>query len=140
MTDARLTAVIVSYRKNRRNHRIIFGEPQVEIRRGWRRKIAAFAPGAVFAYERWRGDRYGTQDWRLFICEATAAGAVAKIPGVSPGADILLVAKGKTRVKRVFTAMDVMRGAFGPLEAIRPWRWRRLHNDIETGGFNPENL
>ena len=140
MTDARLTAVIVSSRKNRKNHRIVFGEPQMEVRRGWRRKIAAFAPGAVFSYERWRGDQYGTQDWLLFICEAAAAGAIVKIPGVLPGADILLAAKGKTRVKRVFAAMDQMCGAFGPLEQIPPWRWRRLHNEIETGAFNPENL
>lgn len=138
--DARLTAVIVSYRKNRRNHRIVFGTPVTEIRRGWRRKIAVFAPGAVFAYERWRGDAYGTQDWRLFICEAKKSGAVARIPGVLPGADILLAAKGKTRVKRVFAGMDAMRGAFGPIETIPPWRWRRLHNDIENGGFDPKNL
>lgn len=140
MTDGKLTAVIVSYRKNRKNHRIVFGEPQMEIRRGWRRKIAAFAPGAVFAYERWRGDRYGTQEWRLFICEAQAGGAIAKIPGVLPGADVLVAAKGKTRVKRAFAAMDVIGRAFGPLETIPAWRWRRLHNDIETGGFDPENL
>lgn len=140
MTDARLTVVIVSYRKNRRNNRIVFGEPQMEIRRGWRRRIAAFAPGVVFAYERWRGDRYGTQDWRLFICEAKAGGAIVKIPGVLPGADVLLAAKGKTRVKRVFAAMDAMRGAFGPFETIPPWRWRRFHNDIETSGYDPKDL
>jgi len=140
MTDPRLTAVIVSYRKKRRNHRILFGTPALEIRRGWRRRIAAFAPGAVFAYERWRGDAYGTQDWRLFICEAKECGPVAQIPGVMPGADILLAARGKTRIKKTFAAFQAMLSAYGPLETVPPWRWRRVQNEIETGAFDPKIL
>ena len=140
MTHSRLTAVIVSYRKKRLNNRIVFGTPALEIRRGWRRKIACFVPGAVFAYERWRGDHYGTQDWRLFICQAQESGGVTRIPGILPGPDILLTAKGATRVKTCFVTLDAMERAFGPLAAIPPWRWRRLHNDIETSRFDPQNL
>ncbi len=133
MTAGQLTVAIISYRKNRINNRLIFGEPVLKIRRDWRREFAAFSPGQVFAYERWRGDKYGTQDWRLFVCAATHGGPVTAVPGVSPGAQILLCAKGKARVKRALNLFDDLKITHGVLEDIPPQRWLRLHNAIETG-------
>ncbi len=136
MMEGQLTVAIISYRKNRINNRLIFGESVMKIRRGWRREFAVFSPGQMFAYERWRGNKYGTQDWRLFICMATHSGPVTAVPGVNPGAQILLCARGKTRVKRVLNLFDELKSAHGPLENIPPQRWRQLHNAIETGGVN----
>lgn len=53
MSDAHepLTLAIITYRKNRLNHRLLFGAPVTIIRRGWRREFAAFKPGQIFGYE-----------------------------------------------------------------------------------------
>lgn len=138
MSDERLTAVIIAYRKNRLNHRLIFGAPIYTIRRGWRRELAAFEPGQVFAYERWRGDKYGTQDWRLFICAAVDGGSVTNVPGVSPGADVLLHARGRTRVKRALAVIDLLKSAHPAFEKLPVAQWRKVHNTLETGGFRNE--
>ncbi|MEL7546100.1 MAG: DUF2840 domain-containing protein [Pseudomonadota bacterium] len=128
-----LTSVIIAYRKNRFNHRLIFGEPALEIRRGWRRKITAFMPGAIFGYERWRADQYGTQDWRLFVCLTGENGPVSVLPGIYPGADCLFFVRGKHRVKRAFAAFDALKQDRIKLERIRAEEWRLLHNAFETG-------
>ncbi len=136
MSAKRLTAVIIAYRKNRLNNRLIFGAPIATVRRGWRRELAIFEPGQIFAYERWRADWYGTQDWRLFVCEAAEPGATTPAPGVIPGADLLLHTKGAVRTKRALAAIEMLKKRTPPLASIPPAHWRRLHNDIESGAFD----
>ena len=138
MSDERFTVAIIAYRKKRLNHRLIFGEPVFTIRRGWRRELAAFDPGQVFAYERWSGDIYGTQDWRLFICAAVDGGSVTNVPGVKPGADVLLHARGRTRVKRALAAIDLLKSVHSAVEKLPVAQWREVHNTLETGGFRNE--
>lgn len=125
-----LTAVILSYRKNRHNHRLLFGTPRLHIRRGWRLKLAAFTPGDVFGYERWQADKYGTQDWSIRVCRAVENGAVSVVPGILPGAEILLEARGKTRVKRCFHALDELKSSGVSLAEWPDFRWRILHNKL----------
>lgn len=139
MGDDQFTVVIIAYRKKRLNHRLIFGAPVFTIRRGWRRELAAFDPGQVFAYERWHGDKYGTQDWRLFVCAAVDGGSVTNVPGVKPGADVLLQARGRTRVKRALAAIDVLKAAHPAIEKLPVAQWRQLHNTLETAGFRPDD-
>jgi len=132
--DKSLTVAIISYRKNRHNHRLLFGAPEMRVRRGWRREIAGFLPGSLFAYERWRGDKYGTQDWRIFICKASVQGRVTAIPGIEPGAILLASAVGKTRVKRLLSAMDELKKTTETdLQNVSEARWRLVGNAIETG-------
>lgn len=135
MTEAgqNLTAVIIVYRKNRLNHRLIFGEPDFTVRRGWRRKLAVFHPGQIFAYERWRANEYGTQDWRIFICRAQESGSVTKVPGILPGAETLLEAHGKTRAKRALAAIDSVSKSCSALHAVPSHTWRDVHNTIQSG-------
>lgn len=125
-----LTAVILSYRKNRHNHRLLFGTPHLRLRRGWRREVAAFAPGDVFGYERWQADKYGTQDWSIRVCRASGSGPVSAMPGINPGAEILLEARGKTRVKRCFAALDSLKDNSIELASWPEYQWRILHNDL----------
>ena len=134
MTNDRYTAVIIQYRKNRLNNRLIFGEPALEVRRGWRRSLACFRPGQTFGYERWRGDHYGTQDWRIFVCLAVdGGGAVTAVPGILPGANILFAARGATRVRRALGLIHNTAASNCRPEQIKPHRWRVLHNALETG-------
>lgn len=136
-TPDRLTVVVIDYKTRRRNHRLLFGAPRLEIRRGWRRRLAAFSPGDVFGYERWRADQYGTQDWRFYVCQCAQDGSLARIPGVLPGAEILLSAYGKTRVKRTLSTIDYLKTKLGPLENISPEDWRAVHNAIAIGEQTP---
>ena len=127
--EGRLTAVILQYRKNRLNHRLVFGTARFIVRRGWRRRLAAFAPDATFGYERWQAGEHGTRDWRLFVCRTSSQGSLTKIPGVLPGAVLLFEARGKTKVKRAF---DAIRREGESLEDLAPHRWRALHNALQT--------
>lgn len=132
-----LTTVLIEYRKNRINHRLLFGEPVLTIRRGWRRKLAAFEAGKIFGYERWHANHYGTQDWRIAVCLTVKAGSVTKFPGIIPGAIILLDTSGKTRVKRVLAMLDALkRTSDKSLADIASHEWREHANGIEIG----ENL
>ena len=132
--DQALTVAIISYRKNRHNHRLLFGKPEMRVRRGWRRELAAFLPGSVFAYERWKGDKYGTQDWRVFICKTSNQGPVTALPGIKPGAILLASAVGKTRVKRLLSTIEELKKISATdLQTISEARWRLIGNAIESG-------
>ena len=139
MTEARsgLTVVVLAYRKKRFNHRLLFGEPVLRIRRGWRRELAAFEAGAVFGYERWEADRYGTQNWSVHVCRAFGPGSVTKVSGISPGAEVLLRAIGRGKVRQVLEALDRVAESDIVPATLPAARWRRLHNAIETGAPLP---
>ena len=124
--SARLTALHEHYRKKRYNHRVVFGEPLRSVRRGWRSQFAVFAPGQVFGYERWNADKYGTKRWTLTVGRAVHAGRFTRLPGVKPGADIWVMAKGETQVKRLFKALDAIKKAGFKPEDICEHRWRNI--------------
>jgi hypothetical protein len=124
--SARLTALHEHYRKKRYNHRVVFGEPLRRVRRGWRSQYAIFAAGQVFGYERWEANKYGTKIWTFTIGRAVSGGHFTRLQGVKPGADIWVVAKGKTQVKRLFTALDEMKNAGFKPENICEHRWRNI--------------
>lgn len=127
------TAVILAYRKNRLNNRLIFGTSDFEVRRGWHRKLAVFRAGKIFGYERWRGDKYGTQDWSLSVCETMNGGAFTQIPGVMPGAKLLLQTRGKTKTKRALTCIDALKADQTELENRPAMLWRDLHHKLIAG-------
>ena len=123
---ARRTAIHEHYRKKRYNHRLVFGQPLRHVRRGWHSRFAVFATGQVFGYERWSADKYGTQLWTLTIGRAVQGGCFTRMPGIKPGADIWVAAKGKTQVKRLFLAIDAMKKAGLKPEDICEHRWRNI--------------
>jgi len=133
MGERNLTAVLICYRKNRLNHRLIFGAPAFEIRRGWHRAVAVFRTGQIFAYERWNANQYGTQDWKLFVCCAVQAGQITPVSGIHPGANVLLQARGTTQVKRALAATESLKKTHKNLVNITPAYWRHLHNSLATG-------
>jgi len=129
-----LTLIAESYRKNRRNHRILFGSTVKVVRRGWRRKFAAFEPDQIFGYERWTGNKYGTQNWSILIGRTLPEPSGHVAEGITPGVDILLHVKGKIQVLRTLAVLDIIRGSSSELGDISPARWRMMHNLIVGGG------
>ncbi|WP_438727872.1 DUF2840 domain-containing protein [Parasphingorhabdus sp. DH2-15] len=141
MTQARnLTAVQLVYRKKRINHRLRFGIPLIEARLDWRRKLVAFAPGSVLGYIRWRANRFGTQDWRLFVLRTVENDPFSTVPGVMPGANILLATRGTTRTQRALAHLDTLELGEGGLSHVTDAYWRHLHNrlavSLDPHGFS----
>lgn len=133
MTDRDRTAVVLSYRKNRHNYRLLFGRPETEIRRGWHRKLAVFMPGNVFGYERWDANKYGTQRWLISVCRTASSGSLTQIEGVMPAAKLLLNVQGKTKSKRLLSILDELKLKHISLETIADRQWREFHNALEAG-------
>lgn len=132
MRSIDLTTASVSWRKKRRNHRILFGEPIRWVRLDWQRKLAVFQPGQIFGYERWRGDKYGTQLWQIFVVRAVPSGQSAeRIPGVRPGAETLLSAQGKDRAKRALKLIEQVKIHTDDC-ALDVERWSMIANRFEA--------
>ncbi len=132
--SARLTALHEHYRKKRYNHRVLFGHPIRLVRRGWRSRYAVFAAGQVFGYERWGADKFGMQDWTIYIGSTVQSGYFTRVPGIRPGADIWLTAKGKTQVRKLFSALDLMKKSGIAPEDINEYRWRDMQIMLGPNG------
>ncbi|PHR54824.1 MAG: transposase [Robiginitomaculum sp.] len=128
-----MTSVLIAYRKKRINHSLRFGTPISTIRLGWHRSAAIFMSDQVFGYTRWTGNKYGTQDWQLFICKARAVDRLTRIPGVMPGAELLLHTQGTTRTKRALKCIDELESHYGHLAKVSEAYWKHLHNQLEIG-------
>jgi Protein of unknown function (DUF2840) len=80
---------------------------------------------------RWRGGGYGTTSLRLSVLRAPLPGEPATtLPGVRPGAELLLSASGDGPVRRAFAVIDAIEAAgFDPAD-VSPNYWRVAHNRL----------
>lgn len=124
---------MLSYRKKRRNYRLLFGKPEREIRRGWHRKLAIFLPEQVLGYERWEANSYGTQGWNITVCRTVKSGSVTRISGILPGEKLLLSVQGTTRSKRFLECLDGIRALEIAPETVRDRQWMELNSALESG-------
>lgn len=128
-----LTLVLLSWRKRRRNYRLLFGEPKRIIRLDWQRRIAAFLPGSIFGYERWEGNKYGTQSWMIYVAQAKPpACSVSTISGIKPGAELLTVQSGKPACKAFLKLMSEAQRC-RVLNQFQPSDWRVLGARLASG-------
>lgn len=128
-----LTLAAIHWRKNRRNDRILFGAPERLVRLDWQRSLAAFLPGSVFGYERWEANKFGTQSWLIFVLRAVRPKTkLTHIPGVFPGAQILLRVQGKAACKAFLSHLDSIK-AKGEIEEIEPLLWQHISHRIQAG-------
>ncbi|WP_036280558.1 DUF2840 domain-containing protein [Methylocystis sp. ATCC 49242] len=111
-----------------------FGKPINERTLDRRRRIATFAPGAIFGFIRWASNAHGTLVSRIDILRACDDGeACSTVPGVKPGAEILLRTVGWEKVQRVLRAIDAVEAlGFLPHE-VCPDHWRHVHNRLAAG-------
>tara|TARA_R110002110_G_scaffold68080_4_gene184706 strand:- start:7476 stop:7913 length:438 start_codon:yes stop_codon:yes gene_type:complete len=128
-----LTLVSLSWRKRRRNHRLLFGTPCREVRLDWRRHLAVFEPGEIFAYERWEAGKYGTIHWSVHVLLASVSRSeISALQGVRPGAIILLSRSGKADCKALLGTFDVLRKRTN-LTDIHANDWRQIGNRLAAG-------
>ncbi len=117
------TLASIAWRKRQRNHRLLFGTPERLVRLNWQQRLAAFSPGQIFGYERWRANKYGTIEWQIFVLQAaTNNRPVSRIPGIFPAATLLVSAHGKPNAKRMLAIFDEL-AASGKLEDLPAKFW-----------------
>jgi len=132
-TEDVLTTVSVSWRKNKRNHRLLFGTPRRWVRLDWRRRLAVFETGQIFGYERWAAGRHGTIHWSVHVLQAGGAGEqLTSVTGVRPGARILLTGYGKDRARRALSEFEKL-GEPTVLERIDAEQWHVLGGRLAAG-------
>lgn len=131
-TDAaQLTRVSLAYVEQRIKLYLRFGEPtRITCLDHWRR-VAVFLPGAVFCRVRWQANDYGTIRWQLMVLQAgTPLDALQRIPGVLPGARLLLRAEGELAVRAVLARIDAVEALGIAPAAVSPAYWRTLGNRL----------
>ena len=93
-----LTRVSLAYVEHRIKLYLRFGEPARTLRLDRWRSVAMFVPNAMFCRIRWQSNDYGTIRWQLMVMQAcTPLDAAQRIPGVQPGARLLLHAEGENQ-------------------------------------------
>ncbi len=109
------------------NHRLRFGIRQTVISVSGGLSYAVFKPYQTFGYVRWRRNKYGSRVWNLYICETVQGGRITQIPGVKPGANLLLRARGTHGSKRLLEQLDTLeKRVGGDLSVVPTSYWREL--------------
>ena len=130
-TSTPLTRVSLAFLERRFKLYLRFGEPARTQRLDRWRSLAVFMPNAVFCRIRWQANDYGTVRWQLMVMQAgTPLDDVQRIPGVRPGARLLLHAEGENAVRAVLERIDGI-GAQGIAAIdVSPAYWRTLGNRL----------
>ncbi|MDC6282726.1 DUF2840 domain-containing protein [Ralstonia pseudosolanacearum] len=126
-----LTRVSLAYIEARIDIYLRFGEPTRTIRLDPWRRVAVFLPGAMFCRIRWHANDYGTVRWQLMVMQAcTPLDAAQRIPGVLPGARLLLHAEGEPAVRSVLAQLDAIEAQGIAPADVSPAYWRTLGNRL----------
>ena len=129
--SAPLTRVALAYIEARFKLYLRFGEPARTLRLDDWRRCAAFLPGAMLCRIRWQANDYGTIRWQLMVMQAcTPLDAAQRIPGVQPGARLLLHAEGDSNVRAVLERIDAIEALGIAAIDVSPAYWRTLGNRL----------
>ncbi|MFY8323323.1 DUF2840 domain-containing protein [Pseudomonas aeruginosa] len=129
--SAPLTRVSLAYIEPRFKLYLRFGEPARTLRLDRWRRCAVFLPRAMFCRVHWQANDYGTIRWQLMVMQAaTPLDAVQRIPGVQPGAWLLLHAEGDANVRAVLECIDGIEALGIAAIDVSPAYWRTLANRL----------
>ena len=129
--SAPLTRVALAYIESRFKLYLRFGEPARTHQLDRWRRSAVFLPGAVFCRVRWQANDFGTVRWQLMVMQAcTPLDDAQHIPGVRPGARLLLHAEGDRAVRAVLERIDAIEALGIASAAASPAYWRTLANRL----------
>ena len=126
-----LTRVALAYIEPRFKLYLRFGEPARTLQLDRWRRCAVFLPGAMLCRIRWQANDYGTVRWQLMVMQAcTPLDAAQRIPGVQPGARLLLHAEGENQVRAVLERIDAIEALGIAPNGASPAYWRTLANRL----------
>ena len=138
-SSAPLTRVSLAYIEPRFKLYLRFGEPARTLRLDRWRRCAVFLPRAMFCRVRWEANDYGTIRWQLMVMQAaTPLDDMQRIPGVRPGARLLLHAEGENAVRAVLERIDGIEGQGIAAIDVSPAYWRTLGNRLAARLALPE--
>jgi len=128
---APLTRVSLAYIERQFKLYLRFGEPARIHRIDRWRRCAVFLPSAIFCRIRWQANAYGTVRWQLMVMQAgTPLDAIQRIPGVQPGARLLLHVEGERQVRAMLERIDTIEAQNIAPTAVSPAYWRTLANRL----------
>ena len=128
-----LTAFEIFYLKGRLNYRLLFPAPAFRRRIDRERSLVYFPPNTIVGYGRWRANEYGTQIWRCFVLRTLAPNNPGvRIPGVSPGVEILLSTRGAKSSKRFLAFIDSLKKKRRVRENFSASYWRQVHLALQA--------
>ncbi|RPX18544.1 DUF2840 domain-containing protein [Pseudomonas aeruginosa] len=137
--SAPLTRVALAYIEARFKLYLRFGEPARTLQLDRWRRCAVFLPGAMLCRIRWQANDYGTIRWQLMEMQAcTPLDAAQRIPGVQPGARLLLHTEGDANVRAVLERIDGIEALGIAPAATSPAYWRTLANRLAARSPLPE--
>ena len=137
--DVPLTRVSLAHLEHRFKLYLRFGEPARTLRLDDWRRCAVFLPGAMFCRIRWQANDYGTIRWQLMVMQAcTPLDAAQRIPGVQPGARLLLHTEGDVNVRAVLERIDGIEALGIAVIDVSPAYWRTLGNRLAARSPLPE--
>lgn len=128
-----LTRVALVFVDKRINLYLRFGNPARTIQLDRWRRSAVFLPASIFCRIRWESNDYGTTRWQFMVLQAcTPLDAVQRIPGIQPGARILLHAEGERQVQSLLPLIDAIEAlGIDPID-VSPAYWRTLGNRLSA--------
>ncbi|HIB3370813.1 DUF2840 domain-containing protein [Klebsiella oxytoca] len=126
-----LTRVALAYIEPRFKLYLRFGEPARTLQLDRWRRCAVFLPNAMLCRIRWQANDYGTIRWQLMVMQTCMPlDAAQRIPGVQPGARLLLHAEGENAVRAVLERIDAIEAMGIAPVAVSPAYWRTLANRL----------
>ena len=129
--SAPLTRVALAYIEARFKLYLRFGEPARTLRLDDWRRCAVFLPGAMLCRIRWQANDYGTIRWQLMVMQACMPmDGAQRIPGVQPGARLLLHAEGEQSVRAVLARIDAIEALCITPATASPAYWPTLGNRL----------
>lgn len=138
-SSAPLTRVSLAYIEPRFKLYLRFGEPARMLQLDRWRRCAMFLPGAMLCRVRWQVNDYGTIRWQLMVLQAaTPLDALQRIPGVQPGACLLLHTEGDPNVRAVLERIDDIEALGIAAIDVSPAYWRTLANRLAAHSPLPE--
>ena len=134
-----LTRVALAYIEARFKLYLRFGEPARTLQLDRWRRCAVFLPGTMLCRIRWQANDYGTIRWQLMVMQAcTPLDAAQRIPGVQPGARLLLHTEGDANVRAVLERIDGIEALGIAAIDVSPAYWRTLGNRLAARLALPE--
>jgi hypothetical protein len=137
-----LTRLIVMHQEYKKRHQLVFGGPVLtrEVGGPYAERHLFFEPGQLFGLEIWEANDYGTVRWLLLVLRAAEPGErVALLPQVAPGAEILLAAHGRDRVRSARAWLGELAGCGADLVSLPPDYYRASHFKLKAR-LAPRNL
>lgn len=133
-----LTRVSLAYVHQRFNLYLRFGQPEHTVQLDHWRRCAVFKPLAMFCRVRWQANDHGTTLWQLMVLQAGAPlDTLQRLPGVRPGARLLLHAEGELKVRTVLQQIDAIEAQGSDASTVTPAYWGMLGNRLAAWTSGP---